>query len=438
MTSPSLLPPKKVAFFTLGCKLNFAETSHIGKQLIEAGYLKARSGEEADICIVNTCTVTDTADRKCRQAIHRLHREYPHAIMIVTGCYAQLKPQEIADIEGVNLVLGSNEKFNILEYLQTFENQNNSQIFHSKQQELKTFHPSCSYEDRTRYFLKIQDGCDYYCTYCTIPFARGRSRNGSISEITTLAEKAISEGAKEIVLTGVNVGDFGKSTSESFFNLLKALDELPYEIRFRISSIEPDLLSDEIIKWIAQSRHFMPHFHIPLQSGSNEILRIMRRRYNSELFASKIDTIKKWMPDAFIGVDVIVGVRGETKKLFEETKNFISSLNISQLHVFTYSERQSTKMLEIKEIVPSSERKRRSEILHQLSDEKIKIFYEQQIGKPAQVLWENRRKGEKMLGFTQNYVKVEKNYDKKSVNTIQNIILGSWNREHTALQAVAF
>ncbi|HRU62801.1 MAG TPA: MiaB/RimO family radical SAM methylthiotransferase, partial [Paludibacteraceae bacterium] len=298
MTCPSLLPPKKVAFFTLGCKLNFAETSHIGKQLMEAGYTKARSGEEADICIVNTCTVTDAADRKCRQAIHRLHREYPHAIMIVTGCYAQLKPQEIAAIEGVNLVLGSHEKFNILEYLQTFENQSNSQIFHSKQQELKTFHPSCSYEDRTRYFLKIQDGCDYYCTYCTIPFARGRSRNGSISEIITLAEKAISEGAKEIVLTGVNVGDFGKSTGESFFNLLKALDNLPYEIRFRISSVEPDLLSDEIIKWIAQSRHFMPHFHIPLQSGSNEILRIMRRRYNTELFASKIDTIKKWMPNA--------------------------------------------------------------------------------------------------------------------------------------------
>jgi threonylcarbamoyladenosine tRNA methylthiotransferase MtaB len=433
MIDNSLFNNKKVVFHTLGCKLNFAETSAIGKQLSNEGFVKVRPSEQADVCIINTCSVTDTADHKCRQAIHRLNRQHPNAIMIVTGCYAQLKPDEIASIEGVDLVLGANEKFSILDFLNKKADPNNGEIHREDILKVKEFKPSCSRDDRTRYFLKVQDGCDYYCTYCTIPIARGHSRNASIAETVGMAKQAITEGAKEIVLSGVNTGDFGRSTHETFYDLVKALDELPGDIRFRISSIEPNLLTDELIAFVAQSHHFMPHFHIPLQSGSNEVLKIMKRRYTCETFAEKVATIKRIIPEAFIGVDVIVGVRGETEEFFEQAKAFIASLDISQLHVFSYSEREGTKMLEIDHKVSNAERKHRSDELHALSNEKTHSFYESQIGKTAQVLWESRLNGEKMVGFTTNYIRVEKTYDKKLVNTIQTIITGEWNEAQTAL-----
>ena len=433
MIDTSLFNNKKIVFHTLGCKLNFAETSAIGKQLAEEGFVKARSGEQADVCIINTCSVTDTADNKCRQAIKRLHRQYPEAIMVVTGCYAQLKPEEIASIEGVDLVLGANEKFNMLDYLNAFDKAKKDIIHHSDIRKVEEFKPSCSSGDRTRFFLKVQDGCNYHCTYCTIPMARGRSRSGTITETVQAARRAAAEGAKEIVLTGVNIGDFGRTNGETFFDLVRALDEIPEEVRFRISSIEPNLLTDEMIEYVAASRLFMPHFHIPLQSGTNETLQIMKRRYNRELFAEKIATIKHFLPDAFIGVDVIVGIRGETEELFQQSYDFIEGLDISQLHVFTYSERAGTKMLEIEHSVPFSERKRRSECLHILSNKKTHDFYNSQIGKTAQVLWESRYHNENMTGFTRNYIRVERPYDKNRVNTIERIQLHGWNEDKSAL-----
>jgi len=435
MIDNTLFNNKKVAFHTLGCKLNFAETSAIGKQLIDEGFVKVKPGEQADVCILNTCSVTDTADHKCRQAINRLNRQHPNAIMVVTGCYAQLKPDEIADMVGVDLVLGANEKFNMLDYLNKFDS-TKTEIFRSEILKVTDFQPSCSRDDRTRFFLKVQDGCDYFCTYCTIPFARGKSRNASIAETVQIAKQAIAEGAKEIVLSGVNTGDFGKSTDENFFDLVKALDKIPDEIRFRISSIEPNLLTDELIEFISKSNHFMPHFHIPLQSGSNDVLKLMKRRYSTEMFAQKVSTINRIIPNAFIGVDVIVGVRGETDELFEEALSFIKSLNISQLHVFSYSERAGTKMLEIDHSVSIQERKRRSDVLHKLSGEKTELFYNAQSGKTAKVLWESRHNGENMVGFTGNYVRVERPYDKNLVNTIQTIILGEWNEDKTALKVI--
>jgi threonylcarbamoyladenosine tRNA methylthiotransferase MtaB len=436
MIDNSLFNNKKVVFHTLGCKLNFAETSAIGKQLGNEGFVKVRPGEQADVCIINTCSVTDTADHKCRQAIKRLNRLHPNAIMVVTGCYAQLKPEEIASIEGVDLVLGANEKFSILDYLIQNDKTKNGEIHRADILKEKTFKPSCSRDDRTRYFLKVQDGCDYYCTYCTIPLARGHSRNASIGQTVEMAKQAITEGAKEIVLTGINTGDFGKSTGETFFELVKTLDALPGEIRFRISSVEPNLLTDELIEFVSKSNHFMPHFHIPLQSGSNEVLKVMKRRYTTEFFAEKINTIKQIMPDAFIGVDVIVGVRGETDEFFRQAIEFIASLDISQLHVFSYSERTGTKMLEIEQIVPITERKRRSDVLHELSDVKTRTFYESQREKTAQVLWESRKNGEKMVGFTNNYIRAERTFDSMLVNTIQPVNLGDWNEEKTALMVV--
>jgi len=433
MTDNSIFNNKKVAFHTLGCKLNFAETSAIGKQLSNEGFVKVKPGEQADVCIINTCSVTDTADHKCRQAINRLNRLHPNAIMIVTGCYAQLKPDEIASIEGVDMVLGANEKFSIFDFLNKNDELIKGEIHREDILKVKEFKPSCSRDDRTRYFLKVQDGCDYYCTYCTIPIARGHSRNASIADTVDMALKAISEGAKEIVLTGINTGDFGKSTGEHFFDLVKALDAITGDIRFRISSIEPNLLTDELIEFVAQSNHFMPHFHIPLQSGSNDVLHLMKRRYTCETFTEKVATIKKIIPDAFIGVDVIVGVRGETDEFFRQSANFISTLDISQLHVFSYSERAGTKMLEIDHVVSSIDRKGRSEALHLLSDEKTSIFYNLQTGKTAHVLWESRQNGDKMVGFTDNYIRVERPYDKKSVNTIHSVTLGEWNEEKSAL-----
>ena len=423
MTDSALFKNKKIAFQTLGCKLNFAETSALGRQLKEMGFEACKTNEEADVVIINTCSVTDTADKKGRQMIHRMIKKHPHAYVVVTGCYAQLKPEEIANIEGVDLVLGANEKVVLTDFLNNIEKKQQAEYHVVRTAQIRNFRPECSADDRTRHFLKVQDGCDYYCTYCTIPFARGRSRNASIAETIEVAKKAIADGAKEIVLTGVNTGDFGRSTNETFFDLIKALDAIDADVRYRISSIEPNLLTDEIIDFVATSHHFAPHFHIPLQSGSDELLKLMHRKYDTALFAYKIDKIKQVMPNAFIGVDVMVGVRGETPELFEECKTFIESLNISQLHVFTYSERAGTKALNITPIVPMNERRRRNEILQQVSDAKLTAFYNSQQGKEAIVLWEDSKKGDQMHGFTENYVKVECKYDKKKVNTFEKITI---------------
>ena len=421
MIDTALFQNKKIAFQTLGCKLNFAETSALGRQLREIGFIPCKAGEEADVVIINTCSVTDTADKKGRQMIHRMIKKHPHAYIVVTGCYAQLKPEEIANIEGVDLVLGANEKVILTDFINNIEKKQQAEYHVVRTAQIRNFRPECSADDRTRHFLKVQDGCDYYCTYCTIPFARGRSRNASIAETIEVAKKAIADGAKEIVLTGVNTGDFGRSTGETFFDLIKALDAIDADVRYRISSIEPNLLTDEIIDFVASSHHFAPHFHIPLQSGSDELLKLMHRKYDTALFAYKINKIKQVMPNAFIGVDVMVGVRGETLELFEECKRFIESLDISQLHVFTYSERAGTKALNITPIVPMNERRRRNEILQQISDAKLSAFYNSQQGKEAIVLWEDSKKGDQMYGFTENYVKVECKYDKTKVNTFEKL-----------------
>ncbi len=423
MIDTALFQNKKIAFQTLGCKLNFAETSALGRQLREIGFIPCKAGEEADVVIINTCSVTDTADKKGRQMIHRMIKKHPHAYVVVTGCYAQLKPEEIANIEGVDLVLGANEKVVLTDFLDNIEKKQQAEYHVVHTAQIRNFRPECSADDRTRHFLKVQDGCDYYCTYCTIPFARGRSRNASIAETIEVAQKAIADGAKEIVLTGVNTGDFGRSTNETFFDLIKALDTIDADVRYRISSIEPNLLTDEIIDFVTTSHHFAPHFHIPLQSGSDELLKLMHRKYDTALFAYKINKIKQIMPNAFIGVDVMVGVRGETIELFEECKRFIESLDISQLHVFTYSERAGTKALNITPIVPINERRRRNEILQQVSDAKLTTFYNSQQGKEATVLWEDSKKGDQMHGFTENYVKVECKYDKTKINTFEKITI---------------
>lgn len=414
---------KKIAFHTLGCKLNFAETSALGRQLIEQGCRVCKSGEQADMVIINTCSVTDTADKKGRQLIHRMVAKYPEAYIVVTGCYAQLKPEEVADIPGVDLVLGTNEKVDLPEFVANFnKKQENGECHRVTTAEILNFRPECSADDRTRHFLKVQDGCNYYCTYCTIPFARGRSRNASIADTVAVARKAIAEGAKEIVLTGVNTGDFGRSTGESFIDLIKTLDSIEADVRYRISSIEPNLLTDEILEFVADSNHFASHFHIPLQCGSDEVLRLMHRRYDTALFRQKVERIKSLMPDAFIGVDIMVGARGETPELFEESRQFVESIDISQLHVFTYSERAGTKALEIEYTVPMNERRRRNSVLQLISDRKLEAFYNSQIGKTLTVLWEDAKKGGNMHGFTENYVKVEAPYDKAKVNTFESIV----------------
>ena len=435
MIDNTIFNNKKVVYHTLGCKLNFAETSAIGKQLADEGFVKARAGEEADVCIINTCSVTDTADHKCRQAISRLNRLHPDAKMIVTGCYAQLKPDEIASIDGVDLVLGANEKFDILNYLKKWEDLSQAKVSRGNILKVKEFKPSISHDDRTRYFLKIQDGCDYYCSFCTIPLARGHSRSGTIAETVKMAQEVIALGAKEIVLTGVNTGEFGKRNGENFIDLLKELDTIDAVVRYRISSVEPNLMTEEIVKFVSESKRFMPHFHIPLQSGSNEVLKIMRRRYTKEVFAEKAAIIRYFLPDAFIGVDTIVGVRGESEELFNESVDFLKNLDFSQLHVFTYSERSGTKMLEIDHNVAIKERKRRSDLLHKISDEKTRDFYEKQIGKQASVLWENKRDGDLMYGFTENYVRLKRSYDKNLINTFETIII---NKDNLALTNLEF
>jgi len=418
---------KKAAYFTLGCKLNFAETSAIGKQLAEQGIRKIQPGETADICIINTCSVTELADKKCRQAIRRISRQHQGAFVVVVGCYAQLKPEDVSRIEGVDLVLGTGEKADLLAHL--INRENDSKIVVSPVKDIREFVPSCSKDDRTRHFLKVQDGCDYFCSYCTIPLARGRSRNGKIADLVKMAEEAGNEGGKEIVLTGINIGDFGKSTGETFFDLIQALDRVESIERFRISSIEPNLLSDEILEFIVQSQRFAPHFHIPLQSGADEVLRLMRRKYDTRLFASKIKKIKALLPEAFIGVDVIVGVRGEKNEYFEATEQLIESLPISQLHVFTYSERPGTQALNIDYAVHPKAKQERSRRLLELSDRKLREFYQSQTGTAHQVLFEHTPRGQKMHGFTENYLKVEADYDNSWINKLKPVTLNRFDEE---------
>ena len=454
MIDTSAFQGKKAAYYTLGCKLNFSETSTFGKMLSELGVQTAQKGEQADICLINTCSVTDVADHKCRQAIHRMVREHPGAFVVVTGCYAQLEPERISRIEGVDLVLGSNEKANLVQFLSeefvrrdfvatnlvsTDDKGRQGAIYRTvKTKDIKTFAPSCSRGNRTRYFLKVQDGCDYFCTYCTIPYARGFSRNPSIASLVAQAKEAAREGGKEIVLTGVNIGDFGKTTGESFIDLVKALDEVEGISRFRISSLEPDLLNDELIEYCAHSRAFMPHYHIPLQSGSDTVLRLMHRHYDRQLFADKIHRIKELVPDAFIGVDVMVGCRGETPECFEETYDFLNALDVTQLHVFPYSERPGTSALKIDYVVSEKDKKQRSQRLLELSDQKTETFYARHIGQTAEVLFEKAPRGKAMHGFTRNYIRVElsavearEEYD----NQLMSVVLGDFNHDKSALLA---
>lgn len=441
----NMLEDKKAVYYTLGCKLNFAETSTVGAELKARGVRTARKGEIADICVVNTCSVTEVADSKCRQAIHRLVRNHPGAIVVVTGCYAQLKPEQVSAMEGVDLVLGSNEKGQIvdaiLERMQMMPEERKLAAHEHRTvrtADIRNFMPSCSCGDRTRYFLKVQDGCDYYCTYCTIPFARGRSRNGSIELLVSQAREAAMAGAKEIVITGVNIGDFGKTTGESFLDLLKALDAVEGIDRYRISSIEPNLLTDEVLQFCAKSRAFMPHFHIPLQSGSDEVLRLMRRKYDTALFRSKVERVLELMPDAFIGVDTIVGTRGETEELFQEAYDYMASLPVAQYHVFPYSERPGTKALEIPHKVRPEEKKERSQKILDLSERITHDFYNRYIGKVRPVLLEHSKSKRTMHGFTDNYIRVEITLPDGTSsdmvdNTIVDVRLGEWNEDGTAL-----
>ena len=432
MINYDILSGKRLAFYTLGCKLNFAETSTLGEMLMEHGAVKARRGEQADICVVNTCTVTAASDSKCRQAIHKIIKENPGAFVAVTGCYAQLQPQVIADIPGVDLVVGAQQRSELLPQMCYLLEHHTPQL--PLATDTASFFPSCSHGDRTRYFLKVQDGCNYFCTYCTIPMARGRSRNGSIESMVQQAQHVADEGGKEIVITGVNIGDFGRTTHEDFFSLIQALDRVEGIERYRISSIEPNLLTDEIIEFCAQSSKFMPHFHIPLQSGSDTVLRLMHRHYDTATFRHKIQRIKQLMPNCFIGVDVMTGTRGETQELFDEAYQFIDSLPISQLHVFTYSERPGTRALEIPHVVSPEEKHERTQRLIALSDRKLHDFYSQHIGTTARVLMEHTsRRNQPMNGFTENYIRVEMPNQPQLDNQIIEVTLGDFNDKGDAL-----
>ncbi len=414
---------KKVAFQTLGCKLNFSESSTIARDFTEKGFSRVKFSDKADVYVINTCTVTDQADKKCRQAVKKITKQNPNAIVAVVGCYAQIKPDEISNIQGVNIVLGANEKFQLFKFIEEFEKEK-TPISHSCEiNDVEQFDAAYSSGDRTRSFLKIQDGCDYPCTYCTIPKARGKSRNDTVKRTVEQAIKIAKSGYKEIILTGVNIGDFGKSTGESFLELIQQLDKIKGIERYRISSIEPNLLSNEIISFVANSQKFLPHFHIPLQSGSNEILKLMKRRYNRERFASRIKKIKELIPNAFIGVDVIVGFPGETDEQFNKTLQFLESLNISFLHVFSYSERPGTESVNINGKNSSKIIAERSKALHQLSDKKHHSFYKKNLGLEQKILIEAKNSNGKMYGFTENYLKVELEYKKGLVNQIKSVNL---------------
>lgn len=429
MIDSNVFRNRKAAYYTLGCKLNFSETSTIAKYFEENDVMPVSKGETADIVVINTCSVTELADHKCRQIIRRYIKQHPGAFVVVVGCYAQLKPEAVTNIPGVDLVLGAKEKMNILSYIDDFHKKDVPEAHTSEFADIRNFNYSCSRGDRTRYFLKVQDGCDYFCTYCTIPFARGRSRNGTIERLVAEAEKVAAEGGKEIVLTGVNVGDFGKTTGDTFFDLVKALDNVEGIERYRISSIEPNLLTDEIIEYVSKSKKFMPHFHVPLQAGSDEVLKLMRRRYDTDLFRSKMETIKKAMPHAFIGVDVIVGARGETDELFDKAYSFIESLDVSQLHVFPYSERPGTAALKIDYVVKPQVRHERCKKLIELSDRKTADFYRKYEGTEAKVLLEHSKSGKMMHGFTENYIKVEVSADKALDNHVVNVLLERYDPE---------
>ena len=449
MIDTSAFQGKTAKYFTLGCKLNFSETSTFGQMLQEMGVRTADKAEKADLCLINTCSVTEVADSKCRQAIRKMVKENPDSFVIVTGCYAQLEAETVAKIEGVDLVLGSNEKANLIDYLSnawsnqlrkgdiTAEKHSHCGEFHAvKTKDIKTFQHSCSKGNRTRYFLKVQDGCNYYCTYCTIPFARGNSRNPSIESLVAQAKKAAAEGGKEIVITGVNIGDFGQTTGEKFIDLVKALDAIEEIKRYRLSSLEPDLIDQELIEYCAKSRAFMPHFHIPLQSGSDSVLKLMHRHYDTKLFIDKIQLIKKLMPEAFLGIDVMVGTRGETPEYFEETYRLLDSLPVTQLHVFPYSERPGTAALKIPYVVDAKDKKIRSQRLLDMSEEKTQAFYASHIGKVKEVLFEKAPRGKAMHGFTDNYIRVElpaalskEEYD----NEIMMVRLKDFNHDKSAL-----
>lgn len=449
MIDTSAFQGKTAKYFTLGCKLNFSETSTFGQMLQEMGVRTADKAEKADLCLINTCSVTEVADSKCRQAIRKMVKENPDSFVIVTGCYAQLEAETVAKIEGVDLVLGSNEKANLIDYLSnawsnqlrkgdiTAEKHSHCGEFHAvKTKDIKTFQHSCSKGNRTRYFLKVQDGCNYYCTYCTIPFARGNSRNPSIESLVAQAKKAAAEGGKEIVITGVNIGDFGQTTGEKFIDLVKALDAIEEIKRYRISSLEPDLIDQELIEYCAKSRAFMPHFHIPLQSGSDSVLKLMHRHYDTKLFIDKIQLIKKLMPEAFLGIDVMVGTRGETPEYFEETYRLLDNLPVTQLHVFPYSERPGTAALKIPYVVDAKDKKIRSQRLLDMSEEKTQAFYASHIGKVKEVLFEKAPRGKAMHGFTDNYIRVElpaalskEEYD----NEIMMVRLKDFNHDKSAL-----
>lgn len=434
---------KKVAYYTLGCRLNFAETSTLAYRLEQLGFEKISSAkgkqEPASLIVVNTCAVTEQATAKSRQQINKLIGEHPEAYVVVTGCYAQIEPQQLADrVKGIDVVVGTEFKGdNIVGLLCDLQKREETLIYRTEYKDIHTFHGGCSADDRTRHFLKVQDGCDYFCTYCTIPMARGRSRNATIAELVGMAKDVVAKGGREIVLTGVNIGDFGRTTGETFFDLCRALDAVDGVERYRIGSIEPNLITDEIIQWIAsESRCFAPHFHIPLQAGSDEVLKLMRRRYDTALFRHKIELIKGMIPHAFIGVDVMAGMRGETAELFEQSYEFLQSLPVSQLHPFTYSERSGTKALEIKPVIPGPERHERTARLVALSEQKLHEFYRTQFGQSRRVLWEQPaklRSGEyaPMHGFTENYVRVERPYDPALVNVCQEVVLGNTIAETT-------
>ena len=415
----------KVKFVTLGCKLNFSESATIGQQLQERGIARTVVGdEEPDICVVNTCSVTSLADRKCRQNIRSLIKRYPKALVVVTGCYAQLQGKSIAEIDGVDIVLGNEQKGDVVDYIERWLNDHHSELAVTPHKDIRRFSPSCECGDRTRYFLKVQDGCDYYCSYCTIPLARGRSRSGTIASLVEQAQDVARRGGKEIVITGVNIGDFGKNTGEKFLDLLKALDAVDGIERYRISSLEPDLLDDEVIAWCSASRAFMPHFHIPLQSGSDEVLRLMRRHYDRALFARKVERIHELMPHAFIGVDVMVGTRGELPEYFDDSLQFIASLGVQHLHVFPYSERPGTMALRIPYIVPKAERDRRVALMMELSDRQQREFIERFLGTNRPVLFEQPPADSKVMhGFTDNYIRVTVPYRKELVNTVAQVKL---------------
>lgn len=419
----------KALFHTFGCKLNFAETSTVARVLADYGIMRCQRGDVPDIVVVNSCSVTELADKKCRQAIRSYARRYPNAAIVVTGCYAQLKSDEVAGLPSVAVVAGNDRKGELAEYISHWLKTHESLKMVTPHKDIRNFTPSCSQGDRTRYFLKVQDGCDYYCSYCTIPMARGRSRSGTIDQLVAQAAQAAAEGGKEIVITGVNIGDFGKGRSDDFFDLIRALDQVEGIERYRISSIEPDLLTDEMIEWVAQSRSFMPHFHIPLQSGSDAVLELMRRHYRTDLFRHKVEMIREAMPHAFIGVDLIVGARGETIERYEESRRFVESLDISRLHVFPYSERPGTRALGIDHVVDQHDKHVRSREMINISERKLDEFANRFTGTVRPVLIEHREKGKMMSGFTDNYLRVEIDANNALANKVVPVRLVKWQGE---------